>query len=134
MCIEFYRVQDFSITSSSNGLCYVCSFITRNYTQGCFIVYNSTRTIFNGHFNITVSEQQQCVEDIYTSVYNITVYDIESDGTVRMDQPVFKINDVSVTGIPYTDPSPSDMIYTSTTTATTTTTTTKSSSNSEYSD
>ena len=60
--------------------------------------------MFNGHFNITVSEQQQCVEDIYTSVYNITVYDIESDGTVRMDQPVFKINDVSVTGIPYTNP------------------------------
>ena len=94
--IGTFGVQNFSIINATNGLCCRCSFITGNYVKGCYIQYNCTQTVFNGHLNITVSEQEQCVEDIYTSVYNITVYDIENDGTVRMDQPVFEFSNISV--------------------------------------
>ena len=109
-------------------MCCQCRFITDgNYVKGCFVQYKCEQALFNGRFNITVSEQQQCVEDIYTSVYNITVYDIESDGTVRMDQPVFEINNVSVTGTTYTYPQTS----TTTTTDLNDSNTTRSSTNSE---
>ena len=115
-------MQDFNIINSTDSLCCQCSFITANYVKRCFVQYKCTQTLFNGHFNINETEQEQCVEDIYTSVYNITVYDIESDGTVRMDQPVFKINDVSVTGILYTSSTVPTLTRTTPTTTPTTTT------------
>ena len=66
-------------------------------------MYTSIITMYNGNYTISISDQQQCIYNIYTSQYNITVYNIETDGTIRIDQPAtFEFNDIFITGIPYT--------------------------------
>ncbi len=64
-------------------------------------MYTSIITMYNGNYTISVSDQQQCIYNIYTSQYNITVYDIETDGTIRIDQPVpfGTFDNISVTGM-----------------------------------
>ena len=61
---------------------FTCTFVEGSQSLGCSIEYLCTRTEYNGQLNISRSlDSMKCIDGIYTSVYNISFYDIQHDGT-----------------------------------------------------
>ncbi len=78
--------------NNSNGsVCFVCIFVNGTIALGCVIEYQSTTSHFNGNFTIFKKDMNKCVDNILTDEYNISVYDIEEDGSVFANTPAYQI-------------------------------------------
>ena len=91
-------VQD----STTGRVCFTCIFVEGSQSLGCFIEYLCTKTEYNGQLNINRPLGSQnvtkCIDGIYTSDYNISLYDIEHDGVINY-QPAYQLIQHSIDGL-----------------------------------
>ena len=97
--------------STTGRVCFTCIFVEGSQSLGCSIEYLCTRTEYNGQLNINRSLGSQnvtkCIDGIYTSDYNISIYDIEHDGVIS-NQSAYQLMQYSIDGLspPITSSSP----------------------------
>ena len=88
-------VQD----STTGRVCFTCIFVEGSQSLGCSIEYLCTRTEYNGQLNINRTlGSMKCIDGIYTSVYNISFYDIQHDGVINY-QSVYQLIQHSIDGL-----------------------------------
>ena len=108
MCILFYcfslatyDVQNTSLLATNGGICVTCVLAQDSLAKGCHIeiaTSNSTRNILKRYANFTRQNDsviviEDCILDINSGVYDISVYDINDDRTFS-STPVVVYRDV----------------------------------------
>ena len=92
--IGTFDVQEVNVieNSSTGQVCFFCSFIDGTSAEGCFIQYTNIDTKLRGNLSISRTDiTTQCVTGIISGYYSISVFDIESDGTVYTIRPAYHI-------------------------------------------
>ena len=93
------------IDSTVGEVCFTCHFVTGSQAQGCCIEYNSFITnYYSGNITIVrtsvdVSTASKCVIGIYTSTYNVTIYDMDYNNVPYTTEYAVKLTNQLVTGL-----------------------------------
>ena len=91
--------------SSTGEVCFECVFLNGSTANGCLIEYecNTTTGYTNGDLTIYskggVTGICSCSHFTFSCLYSVSVYDIESDGTVDTSTPAYQTH-TSIIGAP----------------------------------
>ena len=86
-------------TNNSASICVQCTFADNSPAKGCHVIAvsnNATTSIDITIQDINNTRIEGCLSDISSGVYNITIYDIKSDGSISAT-PVTVYHNITVT-------------------------------------
>ena len=93
------------IDSSIGEVCFTCHFVTGSQSQGCYVEYNSFITdYYSGNITIVrtpvdASTASKRVSGIYTSIYNVTFYDMDYNNVPYTTEYAVKLTNQLVSGL-----------------------------------
>ena len=107
-CIQFiivslatFNVQQTTLfTNNSASICVQCTFADNSPAKGCHVNVIAVSNNATTSIDITTRDNntriEGCLSDISSGVYNITIYDIKSDGSISAT-PVTVYHNITVT-------------------------------------
>lgn len=99
----FFDVYDFQVLSKKSiKVSFMCRFMKGSKAIGCYVLMNDTTAGKNYSLNITrenstVPNKTGFIHDIQPGQYNVSVYDINSNGLIAA-LPAKTLNDVNIEG------------------------------------